>query len=295
MGLRVRLVLVLLSLLAIAALAVPLGLSLADRRTATLAAERGRQLAALADSAAMPGVPLQRQVDRYYEVYGEGVLIVDGDGQPRAARGLSNSEPAVATAISGALVDAPASRWARILPWSRGRCPGHRGCPARRRAGRRRRGGGRHLGRGTRRRHWLAVGGGRLPEPAGAGAAGRSSAHAVGAAPGRRARARRRRDDRRGSRAARRRGGAAGTASLHLCVQHDVSGGAGLARASTTPRRRRVAPTAQSARRSPAARRHPRGPCGRGGQVDVRLDDRGARPFGESAAAAACAWPAPRR
>ena len=120
MGLRVRLVLVLLSLLAIAALAVPLGLSLADRRTATLAAERGRQLAALADSAAMPGVPLQRQVDRYYEVYGEGVLIVDGDGQPRAARGLSNSEPAVATAISGALVDAPASRWARILPWSRG-------------------------------------------------------------------------------------------------------------------------------------------------------------------------------
>ena len=119
MGLRVRLVLVLLSLLAIAALAVPLGLSLADRRTATLAAERGRQLAALADSAAMPGVPLQRQVDRYYEVYGEGVLIVDGDGQPWAGRGLSNSEPAVATAISAALVDAPASRWARILPWSR--------------------------------------------------------------------------------------------------------------------------------------------------------------------------------
>src|SRR5882757_1994484 len=119
MGLRVRLVLVLLSLLAIAALAVPLGLSLADRRTATLAAERGRQLAALADSAAMPGVPLQRQVDRYYEVYGEGVLIVDGDGRPRAAHGLSNSEPAVATAISGALVDAPASRWTRILPWSR--------------------------------------------------------------------------------------------------------------------------------------------------------------------------------
>ena len=82
MGLRVRVVLVLLSLLAIAALAVPLALSLADRRTATLAAERGRQLAALADSAAMPGVPLQRLVDRYYEVYGEGVLIVDADGQP---------------------------------------------------------------------------------------------------------------------------------------------------------------------------------------------------------------------
>ena len=58
MGLRVRVVLVVLSLLAIAALAVPLALSLADRRTATLAAERGRQLAALADSAAMPDSPL---------------------------------------------------------------------------------------------------------------------------------------------------------------------------------------------------------------------------------------------
>ena len=119
MGLRVRVVLVLLSLLAIAALAVPLGLSLADRRTATLAAERGRQLAALADSAAMPGVPLQRLVDRYYEVYGEGVLVVDADGRPRAVRGLDDTDPAVATAMNRALVDAPAARWTRILPWTR--------------------------------------------------------------------------------------------------------------------------------------------------------------------------------
>jgi signal transduction histidine kinase len=117
MGLRVRVVLVVLSLLAIAALAVPLALSLADRRTAALAAERGRQLASLADSAAMPDVPLERLVDRYYEVYGEGLLIVDADGRTLAARGLSNSEPAVATAADRALVDAPASRWTRILPW----------------------------------------------------------------------------------------------------------------------------------------------------------------------------------
>ena len=82
MGLRVRVVLVVLFLLAVAALAVPLALSLADRRTAALAAERDRQLAALADAAAMPDTPLQHQVDRYYEVYREGVLIVDGDGRP---------------------------------------------------------------------------------------------------------------------------------------------------------------------------------------------------------------------
>ena len=50
MGLRVRVVLVVLSLLTIAALAVPLALTLADRRTAALAAERGRQVSALADA-----------------------------------------------------------------------------------------------------------------------------------------------------------------------------------------------------------------------------------------------------
>ena len=121
MGLRVRVVLVVLSLLAVAALAVPLALSLADRRTAALAAERDRQLAALADAAAMPDTPLQRLVDRYYEVYGEGLLIIDSDGGTLASRGLDISEPGVATAATHALVDAPASRWARILPWDRRR------------------------------------------------------------------------------------------------------------------------------------------------------------------------------
>ena len=58
-----------------------LAMSLADRRTAALAAERDRQLAALADAAAVPDIPLQRLVDRYHEVYGEGLLIIDSDGR----------------------------------------------------------------------------------------------------------------------------------------------------------------------------------------------------------------------
>jgi signal transduction histidine kinase len=120
MGLRVRFVLVVLSLLAIIALAVPLALSLADRRTGTLAEERGRQLAALADSAAMTGVPLDRMVDRYYEVYGEGLLIVDSDGRRMAGRGLDESAPGVSTATDHALVDAPTAPWKRILPWDDG-------------------------------------------------------------------------------------------------------------------------------------------------------------------------------
>lgn len=121
MGPRVRVVLVVLSLLAIAALAVPLALSLADRRTAALAAERDRQIAALADAAAAPDIPLQRVVDRYNEVYGEGLLVVDFNGRTLAARRLSNAEPGVAMAADRALVAAPAPRWTRILPWDRRR------------------------------------------------------------------------------------------------------------------------------------------------------------------------------
>ncbi len=121
MGLRVRVVLVILSLLAVVALAVPLALTLADRRTAALAAERDRQLAALAAAAATPDVPLQRLVDRYYEVYGEGVLIIDTDGQTLATRGLDITEPGVASAANQALVDAAASPWDRILPWDSNR------------------------------------------------------------------------------------------------------------------------------------------------------------------------------
>ena len=121
MGLRVRVVLVVLLLLVVAALAVPLALSLADRRTAALAAERDQQLAALADAAASPDTPLQRLVDRYYDVYGEGLLIIDSDGRTLASHGLDIADAGVAAAATHALVDAPASQWGPILPWDRNR------------------------------------------------------------------------------------------------------------------------------------------------------------------------------
>lgn len=107
------------SLLAIAALAVPLALSSAERRTATLAEERGRQLTAMADEAALGGVRLQPLVDRYHEVYGEDVLIVDADGRTRATSGLDADSPGVAAAANRALVDEPPPAWERILPWDR--------------------------------------------------------------------------------------------------------------------------------------------------------------------------------
>ncbi len=119
MGLRVRLALVVLSLLAVLALAVPLALTIADRRTATLAAERDRQLAEFADAAAMPNAPLQYLVDRYRDLYGEGVLVVDADGSPKAATGLSIDRADVRAAADQALVDAQRRPWARIWPWDR--------------------------------------------------------------------------------------------------------------------------------------------------------------------------------
>ena len=122
MGLRVRAILVVLLLLAVAALAVPLALSLADRRTAELAAERDRQLAALADAAAMPDSPLQRLVDRYYDVYGEGLLIIDSDGRTLASRGLDTAD-AEASRRPRPMLSSTHRRHAgpRFFPWDQGR------------------------------------------------------------------------------------------------------------------------------------------------------------------------------
>jgi signal transduction histidine kinase len=62
---------------------------------------------------------LERLIDRYFEVYDEGVVVVDADGRTVAARGLSATDPAVAAVANRALADAPATPWSRIMPWDR--------------------------------------------------------------------------------------------------------------------------------------------------------------------------------
>ena len=89
MGLRVRALLMTLLLIATAALAIPLALSLADHRTNVLHTERERQLTTLADIAATAGAPDAELVDRYHQVYGEGAVIVDADLRTLAASGLA--------------------------------------------------------------------------------------------------------------------------------------------------------------------------------------------------------------
>lgn len=119
MGLRVRALLMTLLLIATAALAIPLALSLADHRTNVLHTERERQLATLADIAATADAPDTELVDRYHQVYGEGALIVDADGRTMAASGLTATDPGVTTAAERALSDAPDAPRARIMPWDR--------------------------------------------------------------------------------------------------------------------------------------------------------------------------------
>jgi signal transduction histidine kinase len=118
-GLRVRALLMTLLLIATAALAIPLALSLADRRTNALHTERERQLATLADIASTAGAPDAELVDRYHQVYREGALIIDADGRTLAAGGLSVGDPGVTIAAERALSDAPAAPHQRIMPWDR--------------------------------------------------------------------------------------------------------------------------------------------------------------------------------
>ena len=115
---RVRLVVALLLALAVGSLSVPLALALADSRTSVLSLERQRQLTSLAEIADGPAATTN--AERYHALYGEPVLLVDGQGRVRAsAGGLTGSDPQVASAVRLALVDDPARPLPRILPWTR--------------------------------------------------------------------------------------------------------------------------------------------------------------------------------
>lgn len=138
MGRRIRLVTLLLLLLAVGSMAVPLALSLADRRTSALIAERDAQLQVLAQtflddaptSASVPGTPtsssspggrelLRAEVRRYVVVYGEPVLIVDPDRTVLAATGgIDPNAPRVVSTIRRQLIDGRPPPFPRVMPWT---------------------------------------------------------------------------------------------------------------------------------------------------------------------------------
>src|SRR5688572_15032425 len=115
---RVQLVVGLLLLGTLLALAFPLATTLADRRTARLASERDRQMAVIAEAAAS-GQPVAELVDRYHDVYGEPVLVVDADGQELSLAGdLDAGAASVRGALRIGLVGVPPVAMRRILPWT---------------------------------------------------------------------------------------------------------------------------------------------------------------------------------
>lgn len=114
---RVRLVVGLLLLTAVLSLSVPLALTLADRRTSRLAAERDRQLTLLAEAAASGDAT--EPARRYHDLYGEPVLVVDADGRLLATAGdLDPAAPDAAEAIRLGLVADPSRPLPRVLPWT---------------------------------------------------------------------------------------------------------------------------------------------------------------------------------
>ncbi|MFB9377732.1 sensor histidine kinase [Kineococcus gynurae] len=122
---RLLLVLTVLSVLAVAAFAVPLAASSAAARTAQFLLVRSGDLDRLAATAADPdeaaGGTLSEDVRRHHDLYGEAVVVVDGQGRVRAAAGFGAEplgDPRTAAAVDAALRNQPPAPPAGLRPWS---------------------------------------------------------------------------------------------------------------------------------------------------------------------------------
>lgn len=135
---RVRLVTLLLLLVAVGSMAVPLALTLADRRTSALLEERDTQLQVLAQavvngerpvsaaadtagsgSSSIGPALLREAVRRYAEVYREPVLIVDPDQKVLAAAGeIDAHSPDVEDAVQRLLTNDGQQPFPRVVPWT---------------------------------------------------------------------------------------------------------------------------------------------------------------------------------
>ena len=124
---RLLLVLSVFALVAVAGFALPLLGSTAGERTRAFVLTRTADLdrfAALAQQANAPGAApggadtLALEVRTYAQLYGEGVLVVDGTGRPTAAAGVDPADPAVRAAVDAALRNQPAAQPTLLWPWS---------------------------------------------------------------------------------------------------------------------------------------------------------------------------------
>ncbi len=116
------LVLVAYSAIVVLGLAVPLATTVSRERLQRFTESRTASAIYFADLAdrepEMRGTELQRAVERYRDLYDEGVLVVDRAGKTRASAGLSARSPEVAEAVSGALRNQRTRIASGLTPWS---------------------------------------------------------------------------------------------------------------------------------------------------------------------------------
>lgn len=123
MRFRVLLPLFLFGVLAVTAILIPVGASIAQSRTQELQLQRGaalQQIVQLASSAfeLEDSRELEHYLDRFSATFGEAAIVVDGTGEPVTASGSFADEPDVSELISGALRGVPQRDLATVMPWS---------------------------------------------------------------------------------------------------------------------------------------------------------------------------------
>lgn len=120
---RLLVVLLAFSALAVTAFAWPLLTSTAAKRTQDFLMARTADLdriAAIAQHAILEGdrTELHAEVLAYHELYADGLLVVNTKGEWLAGRGLTSTDPGVATAVRAALKNQPAALPGALRPWS---------------------------------------------------------------------------------------------------------------------------------------------------------------------------------
>ncbi|MFC9993757.1 sensor histidine kinase [Nocardia sp. NPDC127526] len=120
---RLLIALTVFSTLAVLAFAIPLCLTAATSRTQELVLGRtgdADRFAALTVTANAVGDrrALVMEVDRYHDLYGEPVLVVDARGAPIVNAGVDAADPVVTAALSAARRNQRAAAVGRLSPWS---------------------------------------------------------------------------------------------------------------------------------------------------------------------------------
>ncbi|WP_026423533.1 sensor histidine kinase [Actinokineospora inagensis] len=117
---RLLLVLLALSLAALAGFAFPLLHSTSAERTQRFVLSRTADLDRFAELAAIGGDRLRGEVQAHVDLYGDAVVVVDARRMPVLQLGMRAEEPAVRAALDAALRNQPAEVPPDVRPWSSG-------------------------------------------------------------------------------------------------------------------------------------------------------------------------------